>query len=162
MWIAEFVNHRIFERKLRFSFENHVCLRVVSHKLRRVISHKKEMTPFKWFWISPPDLLWLEEKLFFFQETKSLHFSLLLEQKKTGRRGVFFGDFGILSFFSWWKKKKKESEVFFLLGFLFPRKRDLGVREKRNLACLKTFFFLFPWKQRGGAHWVPSKKKKTN
>jgi hypothetical protein len=31
------------------------------------------------------------------------------------------------------KKKKKESEVFFFLALLFPRKRVLGVREKRIL-----------------------------
>ena len=60
-------------------------------------------------------------------------------------------------------KKKKESEVFFLLGLLFPRKRDLRVREKRNLACLKTFFFFFLGnKEKELIEYLPKKKKLIN
>ena len=67
MWIAEFVNHRIFERKLRFSHENHVCLRVVKTPIEACLFKNNlffEETPLKcktpWEWKKKPK----EEKHF--------------------------------------------------------------------------------------------------
>ena len=143
MWIAEFVNHRIFERKLRFSFENHVCLRVVSHKLRCVISWLI-LTPFKW-WIFHPifcDLICQRIKkrnLYFFFKKKKVG--------KGGRAGFLIKFEGIFNFLLL-KKKKKESEVSLLLssssGLFYcennkKKRREGGIRK----SCLLQLFFFF-------------------
>ena len=143
MWIAEFVNHRIFERKLRFSFENHVCLRVVSHKLRCVISWLI-LTPFKW-WIFHPifcDLICQRIK------KRNLYFFFFKKRwGKGGRAGFLIKFEGIFNFLLLKKKKKKKVRFlfFFLLLLVFFIVKTIKRKGERgglgNLACFNFFFF---------------------
>jgi hypothetical protein len=71
------------------------------------------------------------------------------------------GILGFSLFFSWWKKKKNKVRFFYYWPFSY-HERGFWESGKRESCLLKNFFFSFSLETKRRAHWVPSKKKKTN